>query len=388
MKNATLTIKPLKEANQFHKLFSMRLLHCNPTWSSSMKKIFLLAIIAVFGVTLTAIAGEYHFKSSLSCYQCHTMHYSQQHPYGYQHEGDPYFGQNGPYNALLRDEVNSLCLSCHDAEDVIDVYQASTPYLSTNRQAGFLNRVGDANVNSGHTLGATSTAPGGTWSPDSTLGLECTNCHNPHGGIQSSSTTVPNPDQLKGTYRNLTYRPGTLSNVYVTYNKPSDAVYPDPTNRDVQLRANSPFVPNLSYETGSTDFYEPVADSSRYGRWCQGCHTDFHGNEASPNMANADGWLRHPSAQANLSSSRMKARFQTRHYRPQVMSPTGNWGTQGDSTWVAPSDLTPSCFSCHKGHGNNNAFGLIYMTGDQPRSENGDATSEPATCKTCHTQGT
>jgi hypothetical protein len=355
-----------------------------------MKKIFLLAIIAVFGVALTAFAGEYHSKTTLNCYDCHTMHYSQAHPYGYEYEIN-IRGDNGPYDRLLRDEPNKLCLTCHDGEDVIDVYQASTPYASTNRQAGFLNKMGDANVNSGHTLGSTSPAPGGTWSPDSTEGLACTNCHNAHGGVQSSSATIPNPDQLKGTYRNLNYRIGTIPSstpVYVTYNKPNDAVYPDPTHRDVQLRANSPFIPNLSYETGSTDFYEPIADSSRYGRWCQGCHTDFHGNEASPNMYSG-GWLRHPSAEANISSSRMKTRFQTRLYRPQVMSPTGNWGVQGDTTaWNAPSDLTPSCFSCHKGHGNNNAFGLIYMTGNQPRSENGDAISEPATCKTCHTQGT
>ncbi len=84
----------------------------------------------------TAFAGEYHQGSSLSCYQCHTMHYSQQHLFGYSHEDEITLGPDGPYNYLLRDEINDLCLSCHDGGDVVDVYGASDVFVVTNRQGG------------------------------------------------------------------------------------------------------------------------------------------------------------------------------------------------------------------------------------------------------------
>jgi hypothetical protein len=69
------------------------------------------------------------------------------------------------------------------------------------------------------------------------------------------------------------------------------------------------------------------------------------------------------------------------------MSPTGAWGIQGDTAWVAPADLTPTCVTCHKAHGNGNAFGVVYMTGNAPRSESGDGTRTTNLCKVCHVQG-
>lgn len=343
-----------------------------------MRRIITTALAIVFVLAMTALAGEYHQGSSLSCYQCHTMHYSQSHLFGYAHEDEITMGPDGPYNYLLRDQINELCLSCHDGGDVIDVYGASDVYAATNRQGGFLNKVGDANANCGHTLGATNQAPGSNpaWSPDATEGLTCADCHSPHG-----SAGTGNPDAVKGQWRILQSRPGSATTRrFVNYEKSSEPV---DLTKDVKWRAASPFIPGTSYETASTDFYEPVATESRYGAWCQGCHTDFHGNSSNENMHNAEGWIRHPAAEANLDA----ADFGTHAYRPQVMSPTGVWGTQGDSTFAAPADLTPTCVTCHKGHGNNNAFGLVYMSGRQPRSENGDATAITATCKICHRQG-
>jgi hypothetical protein len=347
----------------------------------SMKRIITLALISVFVLAMSAFAGEYHFGSSLSCYQCHTMHYSQQHMFGYAFEDStPYLGSAGPYNSLLRDEVNNLCLSCHDGRSVVDVYGPSEVFQVTNRQAGFLNRQGDGNEGHGHTLGSTATAPGSNpaWHPDQTEGLTCVDCHSPHGSAGSS-----NPDQVKGQWRNLTNRPGNATtNRFVNYEKSTEPV---DLTKDIKWRASSVHSPG-AYETNNVDFYEPVANDSRYGAWCQGCHTNFHGNSTDPDMHNANGWIRHPAAEVNLSSTDA-ADFASHAYRPQVMSPTGNWGTQGDSTWTPPSDLTPTCVTCHKGHGNGNSFGLVYMTGRQPRSENGDATRITNTCKICHRQG-
>jgi len=306
------------------------------------------------------------------------MHYSQQHMFGYAHEDSvPHFGPDGPYNGLLRDEVNALCLSCHDGGDVVDVYGLSEVFVCTNRQAGALNKVGDGNEEHGHTLYATATAPGGTWAPDPVEGLTCVDCHSAHGSAGSS-----NPDPIKGQWRNLSYRPGGTTGKYVNYEKSSEPV---DLTKDVKWRLSSAHADG-AYETDNVDFYEPVINASRYGAWCQGCHTNFHGNSSDPNMANADGWIRHPAAEADLGTTGA-ADFGSHAYRPQVMSANGTWGVQGDSTFAAPTDLTPSCFTCHKSHGNGNSFGLLYMTGRAPRSENGDGTKITVTCKICHRQG-
>jgi len=355
-----------------------------------MKRVLISALALLFVASMAAFAGEYHMDGTLSCYQCHTMHYSQSHGYGYSHDVD-FLVAGGPYDYLLRGPVNELCLECHDNDEVIDVYQASDVYEATNREAGFLNKVGDANTNCGHTLGTTDAAPGSnpTWMPPNTAeGLTCVDCHHQHGSKGSG-----NPDQVKGQWRNLVYRPGNVATGgrYVTYDKPSETGYPNSTTRDIQVRVNSPFVEGQSYETDYIDFYEPVANESRYGAWCQGCHTDFHGNSTSENMHGSLGWLRHPTADANIGAvgggNSSRTDFASHAYRPQVMSPTGDWGTQGDSTWSAPTDLTPTCVTCHKGHGNNNAFGLVYMTGRVPRTENGNGTRTTDLCKVCHVQG-
>ncbi len=343
-----------------------------------MKRVLILTLATVFVLAMTAFAGEYHQGSSLSCYQCHTMHYSAQHMFGYAHEDStPFFGTDGPYNNLLRAEVNDLCLSCHDGGDVIDVYGPFEMEPTANREAGFLSRVGDGNEWHGHTLGATGDAPGSNppWHPDATEGLTCVNCHSPHGGTSSSN---PNQNQ----WRNLTSRPGNATGRLISYEKAGDPV---DLTKDIKWRVSSAHAAG-AYETDNVDFYEPVSNESRLGAWCQGCHTNFHGNSTSPNMANTNGWIRHPAADADLGTS-YAADFASHAYRPQVMSSTGDWGTQGDSTWTAPADLTPTCVTCHKSHGNGNSFGLVYMTGRTPRSESGDGTRITVTCKICHRQG-
>jgi len=354
-----------------------------------MKRVFILSLSVMFALTLSAFAGEYHQGAELTCYQCHTMHYSQTHLYGDQHEVPIYFGPDGPYDYLLRGPINDLCLSCHDNQDIIDVYQESDVYTVQNRQGGYLNKVGDTNENGGHTLGAMADAPGSNPAWHNEEGLNCVDCHHQHGRSATGNTDP------KGQWRILKGGPGNIgsaNNAVLTYERGDE---PEDMTKDIKWRATSPFFGG-SYETDNTDFYEPTADASRYAAWCQGCHTNFHGNSADPDMYGAHGWIRHPAAEANIGaipsggySSRTD--FQSHYTRPQVMSPTGNWGPQGDSTWIAPTDLTPSCFSCHKGHGNDRPFGLIYMTGrlagGPDRTENGDGEEAVVLCRICHSQG-
>jgi len=339
-----------------------------------MKRVLLFALSAVIALSVNSFAGAYHMGTSLSCYQCHTMHYSQQHLYGYPYNNDIYLAQGGPFNQLLRGPVNELCLSCHNGASTIDVYQDQEVPDYTNRQGGFLNMVGDSSVYTGHTLNSTDQAPGSNPAWSNVDGLNCANCHSPHGDFGDD----PNYPDPKGQWRNLRINPGNASAVYLTY----DTTTGVNTERDVHWRVNSAHAAG-AYETDNVDFYEPVSNGSQFGAWCQGCHTNFHGSSSDPNMHNVDGWVRHPVADANLDP----ADFASHIYRPQVMSASGDWGTQGQVWQNPPADLTPSCFTCHKGHGNDRPFGLIQMTGDVPRTENGDNSKITATCKICHEQG-
>lgn len=348
-----------------------------------------VAGLCLFGLVVVAWAGDYHYGTTLICSDCHVMHFSQTH--GYNNDGgggiDPPLGTQ-PEPFLLRDEVNKLCLSCHDGEaSTPDVYGNNT--LVNTRQAGALNKTTDGGPYypaNGHTLYSKAIAPGGTWAPDTSEGLNCVNCHHQHGfpggGFSDPGGT--------GTYRNLMARPGNApTNRWITYR-----VGVNDLTKDVFERATGGVATH--YAVSNIDFNEPDQTKSAYGAWCQGCHTNFHGSSADANMRDAGhaagtGWLRHPTADANIGAltggHSSLAVLDSNLYRTQVMSASGNWGTQG-STWPgSPTDLTPSCFSCHKGHGNKNAFGLIYALGNAPLGEEGDGTQAKNLCKQCHVQG-
>ncbi|MBI3873196.1 MAG: hypothetical protein HY304_08995 [candidate division Zixibacteria bacterium] len=328
--------------------------------------------------TLTAgnaVAGDYHRGATLFCQDCHILHGSQQHGYNANGGGNSTaLGGAAPYDYLLRNDVNDLCLSCHDnqgfAPDVLGANGGTPP--STGRQAGALN-MGNTSPYfdaDGHTLGSTATAPGGTFSNPE--GLECVDCHAQHGN------GTPNP------YRNLR-RSGVTP---ISYAAGVNDITMDVFERSAAMGGDH-------YDITNVDFNEPSQTGSAYAAMCQGCHTNFHGNSSSANMRNQLGaagteWLRHPTADANIGAltggHSSLTTFKNRLYRPKVMS-AGDWGTQGVAWAAAPADLTPSCFSCHKGHGNQRAYGLIYPTGTAPIDEQGDGAAYKDLCKSCHVQG-
>jgi hypothetical protein len=307
----------------------------------------------------SAMAGDYHYKTTLNCPDCHVMHSSQQHGYNADSAGSGVF------------VVTTLCLSCHNNQTFApDVLGANGGTAFTNgRQAGALNMDNTAPYFdvAGHTLGSVDVAPGGTWK-DST-GLNCTDCHTVHGNAY---------------YRNTRSRGvASASRHYITYATGTNDLTKSVFQGSASL-ANH-------YSVNNIYFNEPSQDSSQYGAFCMDCHTVFHGNEASSNMYNSadSSWVRHPTSGVNMSTS-MLTRYTARPYRVKVMSSTGAWGTDG-AAWVgAPTDLTPSCFSCHKGHGNKNAFGLIFATGAGVIEEEGDAAGAATRqlCQQCHSQGT
>ncbi|HKY34242.1 MAG TPA: hypothetical protein VJV23_17070 [Candidatus Polarisedimenticolia bacterium] len=346
--------------------------------------LLLLGPILLLGTP--ALAGDYHKGSTLICSDCHVMHFSQSH--GYNANGTGFYtglGGTGPYEYLLRNEINDLCLTCHDGQTFApDVLEAPTDTYV--RQAGALNRTGVAPyyTSTGHTLNATDTAPGGTWAPDPVHGLTCVDCHGPHG---RGGPTVANP------YRNLSPTAGGGS----TFDPPSYATGTNNPAMDVFQRSAS------AYGVDDVDFNEPDQTRSAMGNWCGACHSNFHGTVGSAQLGGtgspAEHFDRHPTAGVDVGAvsgghssrnvfatgSRSGAGPGPKINWVKVMTATGNWKP---NLTADVTDHTPSCFSCHKAHGNQNAFGLIYMN---PLS--GTVTEEGTPggtyrnmCAQCHTQ--
>ncbi len=324
--------------------------------------------------------GDYHTGATLICSDCHVMHGQQSHGYNPDGSGFYFVGSGGPYEYLLRDEPNNLCLSCHDnnivAPDVLDVNTGMDP--NDIRLAGFLNREGVVGQPAtGHTLDTLATAPGSdpAWKPEDENGtgngLRCINCHQQHGWNPSGNA-----------YRNLKGDPGNLGYgaSLVSY-----AVGTNDLTKDVYERVEA------SYDWADVDYNEPDTTSSAYAEFCGGCHTNFHGTPGDANIGGVpsgsgfEEFIRHPVAGVDIGavggghSSLSVFAGHTNHTK--VMSASGVWdGSVGD--------ITPSCFSCHKAHGNANAFGLIFLSGTGTVTENGDdGTSVRDLCGQCHVQG-
>jgi hypothetical protein len=352
-----------------------------------MKSILIGLVVAPVALASTAWAGDYHRDGNLLCSQCHVMHYSQAH--GYNSNGGGFVFTplgGGPHHFLLRGPVNDLCLTCHDNNGIApDVYGATnTGNGSTDvREAGFLNRLGDPTEAAGHTLDSTDIAPGSTgagWSnPD---GLNCVDCHAQHGNAINGSV---DGDPGFNLYRNLKHNPGQGSGLVVSYNYGAHGT--NNLTRDVFERQNA------EYDEADVDFNEPSSANSAIAAWCAGCHGDFHGAVGGPQIggvpfgAGFEEFVRHPAAGVDIGTlgggHSNLGLFNQHTNKVKVMSPTGVWGL------THPSDVTPTCISCHKAHGNGNAFGLIFRQGTGALTENGDTPGNQLEdlCGQCHVQG-
>ena len=331
-----------------------------------LKLLIMVSMVLVWGAI--ALAGDYHSGSSLLCSDCHIMHASQSHGYNADGTGDiPPYDTSSAHEFLLRNSVTELCLGCHDGQaGIADVMH--TNVNSDVRAAGALNMPGSGTAASGHSMGSTDVAPGGTWANGD--GFTCTDCHQQHG-----YNPVGDP------YRNLHYAPGDWAGaaLLVDYatgtNDPLVDVF-----QTVATGANH-------YAWDNVAFNEPDITGSAYADYCKACHTDFHGVSGSAEMGGASGtnWLRHPNADVEIGGvgggHSSAAVYNGHTNQVKVMSASGMWDGSN-------ADLTPSCMSCHKAHGNQNAFGLIFMSGSGATvSEEGDGGSgASALCGQCHVQ--
>lgn len=344
-----------------------------------MRRLMILfSIVLTMGIGASVQAGDFHTGASLVCSDCHVAHFSQSHSYTGSGTVFPPLGASGPNANLLRDEEVKLCLACHDGQSFApDVFGSSA--TNTRRIAGGLNAKAGTIPNDasyeeidGHTLYSTDMPPGGTGTAyvPGAEGLICTNCHAQHGGT---------------AYRNLLNR-GIFAGDTLSY-----AITTNDPLKDVFERAPH------SYVDTDVDYNEPNVTVSKYGNWCQNCHVDFHGAGGAANMggqsggvtaSNTNPWKRHPTSDVNIGTPGATfisslARFNSNVNRVKVMDSQGLWnGTTADNT------VTPSCMSCHKSHGNRNAFGLIFMTGTGATvTEDGDGGVYKDLCRQCHSQG-
>lgn len=339
------------------------------------KTLVVLAAVAAMALWAgTATAGEYHVAGSLVCYDCHTTHYSMQH--GYQGQPGPapstptndgfWLAPNGPNAFLLKGPANLICLQCHEgqtfAPDVVADNTNASP--QNGRSAGAINELGMTGNYAewkGHTLDSTTTPPG--WNPAAvgltsdpytpSNGLECINCHIQHGSVTN--------------YRNLQPRSGAT----VTY----AIATTQNTTRDVWINIAPPYTAgsgnaatfNPYYATANI-FYSRIdgtsgltKKSNNMDTFCGRCHGNFHGGPLDTNIGgvvSGNGWaefVRHPTGQVNIGAlgggHSQLAQFVAGTTKAKVYT--------NDYTSYASS--SPGCVSCHKAHGNQNPFGLIFL---------------------------
>src|SRR5512140_3186155 len=108
-----------------------------------MKKLIIFAFAITALVAGSAFAGDYHTGSTLYCNECHVMH-GQQPLHAYDSTtSTPGTVIGAPHEYLLRQEVNDLCLSCHDGKTFApDVMMADANSTTGGRLAGALNKDG------------------------------------------------------------------------------------------------------------------------------------------------------------------------------------------------------------------------------------------------------
>ena len=146
-----------------------------------------------------------------------------------------------------------------------------------------------------------------------------------------------------------------------------------------------------------------------YGRWCGSCHGEFHGAPTTSytNILENGEIVRHPTAGVDGGVAASWAVADPLH-RLKVMDNTLGWAASAQNT-----SMTPSCFTCHKSHGNQNKFGLVFVipkggaSNDTPASpvvsasdtrlnpptrtahmtEEGDGGQYRDMCRNCHGMG-
>jgi hypothetical protein len=396
-----------------------------------MKRILVAVVALVVAAALPALAGEWHSGGNNVCTDCHTMHFSMQHNW----DGTTpvptvptvsaagmsgnWLGASGPNQFLLKAPANQLCLTCHNGQTFApDVFAVNTNAGSqpTGRSAGAVNDPtagAPYDTYKGHTLGQTGNPPGyaaGATFYDAVAGLECISCHAQHGPPASYRNLGPYSMPDAGTSK---VRPTYV--ISTTNDTTKDVWINIATGYQAGTGNAGTFAPfydasNVSYNRNdaATVLNGGTAQltSNRMDNFCGECHGQFHGGTGDANIgggtlgATADGFVRHPTSQQVIGSATAGGHSSLTRYAANVTKVKVYANDR-----VGYTDATPGCVSCHKAHGNQSPFGLVFLnmnstsgygTGDGYES-GGLATGETETlsygkgyrnlCGQCHSQG-
>ncbi|HSB80845.1 MAG TPA: cytochrome c3 family protein [Candidatus Methylomirabilis sp.] len=375
-----------------------------------MQKKWLTLAFLVLGILglppFSGLTGEYHVSGTLICFDCHTMHFSETQGYS---PTDPYgtgspmpFPLTGsePHPYLLRTPQNNICLSCHNGSTASapDVHGVTSVPPEDGREAGAIPTGAAPYENwKGHTLGSTDPPPGydpslvglPDWYSGTSVGLKCIHCHQFHG----SGAPYRNlgPEALGGSANN--FRP---SYAISTTNDQTKDVWINIASQSGTPGSRTPGQFNPYYSAKNIRFNRIEATvgslktSNKMGSFCAACHAGIHGGPGNANIGASPGvlnnFLRHPTSQVTIGSSTFGG-----HSSLDLFQGKANKVKVFATDFSAYSDATPGCISCHKAHGNQNAFGLIYMGGTGTIGEEGTMTGDVkagalALCGQCHDQ--
>jgi hypothetical protein len=347
---------------------------------------FFLLLASPADAAAPAAYTNYHYKTGLVCSDCHSMHLSLGHDYGATTGGATYINVAGGGRLLKmttgQTAKSQLCLSCHSGSAVApDVVGANTNGGTANvRSAGALNLDTSLGTNdagyfsyTGHALGTSAAAPGGTGSfTPGTGGLSCMDCHGAHGSANFRNLNT----SINGTGVSLTSMVGDHVNGGVA--PATDVVV------DVAGAATRPAW------SAAGDFYKGANvwsfknGANRYADLCAACHKGFN--------VTTSGGGKHPTAINLGGAGTLESQYTTNYAtnaRVPVLAPNYTTGAGNPPA----TQFQPTCVSCHQPHGNMNSFGLIMFgatTVKTAATEEGEAgqTSTTFTCQQCHTQGT
>lgn len=311
----------------------------------------MVGMMALLAATAKADGGPHSQRTSLTnvsnCAECHRAH-------------------DAAATKLVVDAtVYDLCTTCHGptgetAENIVDGwYSRSITQTGPLKGGGFSNATMNvswvvtapvqAGTNSQHdVVGFGSYTDGTVWGFGAinatadpgmaNFALNCSTCHDPHGGsgvgtIVKNGVTIRQP-----TYRILRSDLGSKLGVVLT-----PVTVPDTSKHQYYISSTvSDTVPYRYYGQKYTTGDETTATdnnlASTISDWCALCHTRVHADlgddPANTSSGDAIYDFRHPTDGSNVSFN---------------FNPSG-------APVNKPSGGAPSCFTCHVSHGSTASF--------------------------------
>lgn len=355
------------------------------------KLVVLTALLALAAIPALAQNSNYHYNENMNCSDCHSAHASAHNNLT---DGlaitlpntkvsspnsaiNPYYpAQNpGPGRAKLL-KNDDVCSTCHKD-------QSFAPDVFGDNANGYIRSAGgvrEGTTGGGHKIGSTFSAPGHktdviSYFPDGST-LECVSCHSPHGSANFRNLI---PYQLRSTAGYSSVMAPTVAKA-AAFDATKDATI---LNGNTYVFGSGTM---QNYYGRQAILYSRVADGAEYNyngakssnrmdQFCGICHGNFHGgDDVTDVVGNGTDFVRHPTGVVKIGT------FAT----PTAAANLKVYQLTGTQTAATDS---PGCVTCHKAHGNNNPFALIYPSWKGADiSEEGEGAYKNL-CKACHTMG-